>query len=37
MQKLNFKIDINAPKEKVWSTMLEDKTYREWTDSFSPG
>ena len=37
MQKLNFKIDINAPKEKVWNTMLEDKTYREWTQAFSPG
>lgn len=37
MQKLNFKIDINAPKEKVWNTMLEDKTYREWTVAFSPG
>ena len=37
MQKLNFKIDINAPKEKVWDTMLEDKTYREWTEAFSPG
>ena len=37
MQKLNFKIDINAPKEIVWNTMLEDKTYREWTEAFSPG
>lgn len=37
MQKLNFKIDINVPKEKVWNTMLEDKTYREWTEVFSPG
>ena len=37
MQKLNFKIDINASKEKVWNTMLEDKTYRHWTEAFSPG
>lgn len=37
MQKLNFKIEIDAPKEKVWNTMLDDKTYREWTDVFSPG
>ena len=37
MQKLNFKIDINAPKEKVWDTMLEDKTYRQWTEAFSQG
>lgn len=37
MQKLNFKIEINASKEKVWNTMLEDKTYRQWTETFSPG
>lgn len=37
MQKINFKIEINAPKEKVWNTMLEDKTYRDWTEAFSPG
>jgi L-rhamnose mutarotase len=37
MQKLNFSIFINAAKEKVWNTMLEDKTYREWTETFSPG
>lgn len=37
MQKIYFNIDINAPKEKVWNTMLEDKTYREWTEVFSPG
>jgi hypothetical protein len=37
MQKLNFSIVINAPKEKVWDTMLEDKTYRIWTEAFAPG
>jgi activator of Hsp90 ATPase-like protein len=37
MQKLHFSIVINAPKEKVWHTMLEDKTYREWTAAFNPG
>jgi hypothetical protein len=37
MQKLNFSITINAPKEKVWSTMLEDATYRLWTTPFSEG
>jgi len=37
MQKLNFKIDINAPKEKVWHTMLDDATYRLWTTPFSEG
>jgi hypothetical protein len=37
MQKLNFSITINSPVEKVWNTMLDDKTYRDWTEAFSPG
>ncbi len=37
MDKLNFSIEINAPKEKVWQTMLDDKTYRLWTEPFMPG
>lgn len=37
MQKLHFSIVINAPKEKVWKAMLEDKTYRAWTEAFNPG
>jgi hypothetical protein len=37
MQKLHFSITINAPKEKVWHTMLDDKPYREWTAAFNPG
>lgn len=37
MSKLNFSIMINAPVLKVWNMMLEDKTYRIWTEEFSPG
>jgi uncharacterized protein YndB with AHSA1/START domain len=37
MNKLHFSITINAPKEKVWNTMLDDKTYRVWTEAFTPG
>ncbi len=37
MSKLNFSIVIDAPISKVWDTMLEDKTYRIWTEEFSPG
>lgn len=37
MQKLHFSIDINASKEQVWHTMLDEKTYRDWTEAFSPG
>jgi len=36
MEKLHFSISINAPKEKVWDTMLNDDTYREWTSVFNP-
>ena len=37
MSKLNFSIVIDAPISKVWDTMLEDKTYRIWTEEFTPG
>jgi uncharacterized protein YndB with AHSA1/START domain len=37
MDKLHFSIVIKAPKEKVWNTMLDDKTYRQWTEAFMPG
>ncbi len=37
MKKLHFTIDIDAPKEKVWDTMLEDNTYRQWTEAFAAG
>lgn len=34
--KLNFSITINAGVEKVYSNMIADKTYREWTAIFNP-
>ena len=37
MQKLHFSILINAPKDKVWHSMLDDKSYREWTKAFNEG
>lgn len=36
-QKLHFSTRIRAPKEKVWNTMLNDETYREWTSAFTEG
>jgi hypothetical protein len=36
MQRLHFSISINAPKAKVWDTMLQDATYRVWTRAFNP-
>ncbi|MBP9827855.1 SRPBCC domain-containing protein [Patescibacteria group bacterium] len=37
MQKLHFSIVIQAPKEKLWHTMLDDATYRDWASTFNPG
>lgn len=37
MQKIHYSIKINAPKEKVWDTMLGDETFRRWTDVFAKG
>jgi uncharacterized protein YndB with AHSA1/START domain len=37
MTRLTFTIAINAPKELVWRTMLEDDTYRKWTSVFYEG
>jgi uncharacterized protein YndB with AHSA1/START domain len=37
MERLNFSILINAPKEKVWNTMLDDEIYRIWTEPFAKG
>lgn len=37
MERLHFSIDIDAPKDKVWNTMLGEDTYRIWTEAFAPG
>jgi hypothetical protein len=37
MKKLHFKIDINAPKEKVWKVLWGADTYPKWTSVFSEG
>lgn len=37
MEKLHFSININAPKEKVWNAMLNQETYKDWTDVFMAG
>ena len=36
-RRLVFSITINAPKENVWRTMLEDTTYRDWSSAFKEG
>lgn len=37
MKKLHFSILIDAPKEKVWDTVIGKDTYPQWTEVFSPG
>lgn len=37
MDKKQYVIEIDAPKEKVWSTLWNDATYREWTSAFTEG
>lgn len=34
---MEFTILINAPKEKVWKTLWDDVTYRQWTAAFGEG
>jgi hypothetical protein len=37
MTTLHYSIHINAGRTTVWTTMLEDRTYREWTRPFRDG
>ena len=37
MKTLNFAVSINSPKEKVWRTMLDQNTYRQWAAAFAEG
>lgn len=34
--KLTYKIKINAPAAKVFKTMLDKETYKQWTSAFDP-
>ena len=37
MEKINFATTINAPREKVWKTLWDDASYRNWTSVFAEG
>jgi uncharacterized protein YndB with AHSA1/START domain len=35
--KMHFEVMIHASPEKVYKRVIDDATYREWTEPFSPG
>lgn len=37
MEIIKFSIIIDASREKVWNTMLQDETYRIWASEFAEG
>lgn len=37
MQTMTFTVHIQAPRERVWNTMLDADSYREWTRPFMEG
>ncbi len=37
MKKLTFSVQINASKDKVWDTLWNNKTFREWAGIIDPG
>ena len=37
MTRLHYSVDIDAPRERVWTVLWDDKTYRDWTSAFMEG
>lgn len=37
MKEMQFQVEISAPKEKVWDTLWQDQTLREWAGIIDPG
>lgn len=37
MKELQFQVEINATKEKVWDTLWQDETFRKWAGIIDPG
>lgn len=36
MKEMQFQVDINASKEKVWNTLWRDETFRQWASVIDP-
>lgn len=37
MKEIQFSIDINASKERVWATLWEEATFRDWANIIDEG
>lgn len=37
MKEMQFSIAINAPREKVWKTLWQDETFRDWANIIDEG
>lgn len=37
MKELQFSIEINATKVRVWDTLWQDETFRQWASIIDPG
>ena len=36
MKDMQFSIEIKAPKERVWDTLWQDETFRDWANIIDP-
>ncbi|GAA4313443.1 hypothetical protein GCM10023115_29990 [Pontixanthobacter gangjinensis] len=36
MKKISYQVEIDCPRDKVFSVMLDKQHYREWTAEFNP-
>lgn len=37
MKEIQFSIEINAPKKRVWATLWEDRSFRDWANIIDEG
>lgn len=37
MKRLRFSIEINVPREKVWNTLWDDHSFRDWANLIDEG
>lgn len=37
MKEMQFTVEIKAPKERVWQTLWQDQSFREWAGIIDPG